>query len=316
MILLKTKLFVCNSKRLSFFHLSWKDTVVVQHVKCIKSLPRCFIVVYKSVSLRHSRPVDPKRVNQTINTSLRFLFVRHPFQRLVSAYRNKLEDSFTLEDGAYFYKNYGRSIVQRFRSSKRKAAASGVESVGGAANNFVDKKREAADKTNVQSVNNNDGGTKTPEEKRLAEDRGQGRGENRRGMENLINTEDDNSEYKREPTFQEYVDYLVNTDVENYDEHWKPISLQCNMCEFDFDYIIKYENFKEEIDYLVGVLQESGRLPMGFHLQWENRGGTDAQATTQKYLRLVSQDKLQLLYEKYHYDFMYFGYTMDGYIEK
>lgn len=262
------------------------------------------------------RMVDPSRVNQTINTSLRFLFVRHPFQRLVSAYRNKLEDSFTLEDGAYFYKNYGRNIVERFRSNRRKAVGNTVENGGDAGNNLIDKKETAtrtADK---------DGEEKRPEDKRLSESKGQkGEEEERRGggegvEKSIINMEDgETEEIRREPTFPEFVDYLLNTDIEKYDEHWKPISLQCNMCEFDFDYIIQYENFKEEIDVFVEMLQESGRLPLRFHLKWENRGGTDREAAA-KYLNLVSRDKLWLLYEKYRHDFLYFGYTTDGYIEQ
>nr|XP_053635326.1 carbohydrate sulfotransferase 11-like [Cherax quadricarinatus] len=125
--------------------------------------------------------------------------------------------------------------------------------------------------------------------------------------------EDEYTEFRKEPTFEEYVDYLLNTDVDSYDEHWKPISRLCHVCEFNFDYIIKYENFKEEINYFVEMLKESGRLPTKFHLQWKNRGGTDRETTT-KYLSQVSQHKRWLLYEKYYEDFLYFGYTLEDHV--
>lgn len=237
------------------------------------------------------RPVEPSRVNTTINASLKFLFVRHPFQRLVSAFRNKLEDSNLQEDGAYFYKNYGRRIVQRFRKSK----------------------------LDVRSVQANEE-IKTLGQGELSGKKGQGidgvggKGEIKKDfIKTEEKIEEDYVEYRKEPTFEEYVDYLIDTDVDSYDEHWKPISRHCHVCEFPFDYIIRYENFSDEIKYLVRVLQEGGRLPAKFHLQWENRGGTD-EDTTARYLSQVTQHKLWLLYEKYHQDFLYFGYTIDDYI--
>ena len=30
-----------------------------------------------------------------------------------------------------------------------------------------------------------------------------------------------------EPTFAEFVHYLINTDIADYDEHWLPVSLRC-----------------------------------------------------------------------------------------
>jgi len=51
----------------------------------------------------------------------RLLVVRHPFQRLVSAYRDKLERCHSVSEGEcdlgkdYFYNNYGKHIVSRFR---------------------------------------------------------------------------------------------------------------------------------------------------------------------------------------------------------
>ncbi|KAK7076550.1 hypothetical protein SK128_005823 [Halocaridina rubra] len=202
---------------------------------------------------RAFRPVQTDRVEETIGNSVKFLFVRHPFQRLVSAYRNKLEDSYKEEDGAYFYNNYGRKMVEGFRKNTN----------------------------NGKSITD----IKTNKE----------------------------VEFKREPTFEEYVDYLTNMDVSAYDEHWKPIWLQCHVCDFKYDYIIKYENFEEEIGLFINILKENGNLPRTFALQWENRGGTDANKT-REYLRQIGDKKLWKLYDKYRHDFGYFGYTMEDYV--
>ena len=49
--------------------------------------------------------------------SLKFLVARHPFQRLVSAYQDKLQDY--ARDlkyrGGYYYAMYGADIVTKFR---------------------------------------------------------------------------------------------------------------------------------------------------------------------------------------------------------
>ena len=49
-------------------------------------------------------------------TEISFIVVRHPFERLVSAYRDKLERTHAsnyLTD--FYYKSYGRKIVQKYR---------------------------------------------------------------------------------------------------------------------------------------------------------------------------------------------------------
>ena len=49
-------------------------------------------------------------------TEISFIIVRHPFERLVSAYRDKLERKHAknyLTD--FYYTSYGRKIVQKYR---------------------------------------------------------------------------------------------------------------------------------------------------------------------------------------------------------
>ena len=46
------------------------------------------------------------------NTTPSFLITRHPFARLASAYRNKLEDRTVSHDGEYFYNTYSKQIIK------------------------------------------------------------------------------------------------------------------------------------------------------------------------------------------------------------
>ncbi|KAK4327692.1 hypothetical protein Pmani_001843 [Petrolisthes manimaculis] len=217
--------------------------------------------------LRKTRSKGPERENQTMGAPVKFLFVRHPFRRIVSAYRDKLEDSYKHEDGLYFYKTFGRNIVQKFGWRGRPL------------------------KNDVAKGRKND----------------VGKGEII-ALEALATAEEE----KREPKFTEFVDYLINTSLDDFDEHWKPITLLCQVCSISYDYILKYENFKEEVDFLVESLQKERRFPMDFKIGWQNRQGTN-DGMAAKYLSLIEEDKLQQLYKKYYHDFVYFDYKMDEY---
>jgi chondroitin 4-sulfotransferase 11 len=55
---------------------------------------------------------------KALRTTLKLLIVRHPFERLLSAFRDKLENKDVgLEHGVkHFYLSYGRKIVQLYRN--------------------------------------------------------------------------------------------------------------------------------------------------------------------------------------------------------
>jgi len=57
--------------------------------------------------------------DETFTHSKKLLIVRHPFERLVSAYRDKLANASGnfIHGTAHFYEKYGRKIVSKFRPS-------------------------------------------------------------------------------------------------------------------------------------------------------------------------------------------------------
>ncbi|XP_076065209.1 carbohydrate sulfotransferase 11-like [Oratosquilla oratoria] len=181
--------------------------------------------------------VQPKHLNTTLEQTTKFLLVRHPMERVVSAYRNKLEDSYKSHDSGYFYRTYGRDIAIKYRK-------------------------------------------------------------------------DHHAVTKREPTFGEFVDYIVDTEVWKFDEHWRPMWLQCHVCEFHYDFVVKYENLKEEQTALEDEFKKNKNLPKSFRgLGAENNGGTNS-SMVQSYLRQLSKDQLVALHLKYENDFHLFGYPM------
>ncbi|XP_044038232.1 carbohydrate sulfotransferase 11-like isoform X1 [Siniperca chuatsi] len=62
-------------------------------------------------NLRTLSEYSTSQINQRLRSYLKFVFVREPFERLVSAYRNK----FTRSYNTAFHKRYGTKIVRRHR---------------------------------------------------------------------------------------------------------------------------------------------------------------------------------------------------------
>lgn len=72
-------------------------------------------VVHKSGTLDRLSDYPADRVTELLSTYTKFLFVRHPFERLLSAYRNKLEQRH--DSSRYFQSRFGRRIVKRYRAN-------------------------------------------------------------------------------------------------------------------------------------------------------------------------------------------------------
>ncbi|KAK3519497.1 hypothetical protein QTP70_032522 [Hemibagrus guttatus] len=68
--------------------------------------------------LRSLSEYSTAEINRRLRTYLKFIFVRDPFERLVSAYRNK----FTRSYNTAFHKRYGTKIVRRHRANPRPEA--------------------------------------------------------------------------------------------------------------------------------------------------------------------------------------------------
>jgi len=163
------------------------------------------------------------------NNSPTFLVTRHPFARVASAFRNKLEDRTKSHDGEYFYKTYSKQIIKYSR--------------GG------------------WSLN------------------------------------------EPEPTFPEFIHFLINTDINQYDEHWQPVALRCRMCQLEYSHILHYENLATEWPQFLNNIGITEPL----ELPWENRGNSN---DLKDYYDIISEDEKQRLFEKFEADFKMFSYTI------
>ncbi|CAL8131619.1 unnamed protein product [Orchesella dallaii] len=110
---------------------------------------------------------------------------------------------------------------------------------------------------------------------------------------------------KKEPTFEEFIDYLVTTNPLEYDDHWKPISLLCGLCNIKYDLIIKQEYLGTTV--LPYIMQQLGFQPSST-LTIENQSVKLNYKNLTSYFRNISSDKINRLRLKYEDDFKLFGY--------
>jgi len=180
--------------------------------------------------------------NRVMADTFRFMVVRHPFERLLSAYRDKLEDlSRDLEarDG-YYYSTYGKYIVEAYRE-----------------------------------------------------------GSNNTGL-------------GREPTWREFITYILNTPLTKFDEHWTPIWMLCSPCIVRYDVIAKMETFSEDTQY---TLAQAG-LENKLTVEWKHRTGTGGSSDTiAEYFSELTKSEVAALFRKYQLDFELYGYDPEPYLE-
>ena len=77
----------------------------------IKYLQRTVATPLELARKRFPRP-SIEDLNEALDNSISFLVVREPFERLLSAYRNKMEDGRNT-----YYKLLGEQIVKKFRTT-------------------------------------------------------------------------------------------------------------------------------------------------------------------------------------------------------
>ncbi|KAK9308381.1 hypothetical protein QLX08_001564 [Tetragonisca angustula] len=191
---------------------------------------------------------------EALRTTKKLLVVRHPFERLLSAYRDKLENSVAgREHGTlHFYRKYGSKIVEKYREA-----------------NF------------------------TPPEEYL-----------------VIKRKDVPPPAGIEPTFREFVQYLIHTDLANYgDDHWIPYYLYCTPCLVDYDIIAKIETLWLDQYYTIHKLHLQDTIKP----RWRHSSGYEN--ASKIYFGQLNRDLIQKLYEKFQLDFELFDYSPNDYYQ-
>jgi len=171
-------------------------------------------------------------LQSALSTSLVFTIVRHPLERLVSAYRDKFQFA---KKYAYIYNNYAGQVM---------------------------------------------------------------------------NTTSAGSRTSRRPSFSDFVNYLLRTPVDQYNDHWVPYWLHCHLCEVEYDVIAKMETITEDTDF---IANKSGLSNFNISLPWANKKRSKEDVTLD-YIKQLSLTQVERLYEIYKPDFEMFDYKIDPYL--
>lgn len=116
------------------------------------------------------------------------------------------------------------------------------------------------------------------------------------------------------PTFQEFINYLIHESSANYDHHWNQYYKHCSLCEINYNFILKLDNYSsKEIEYIFSKLNLKNDENL-INLHATHGGLTDFQRTC-KYLKKLSCETIFKLYEKYKIDFEMFNYKIDKYLQ-
>merc|ERR1712179_881520 len=200
--------------------------------------------------LREKYPLLSKNLNkQFMPVSLKFLVVRHPFERVISAYMDKLAD-YTRDlkyRGGYYYAMYGADIVAKYRQRYQE-----------------------------------------------------------RFPKNPLFM-------RKEPSFVEFVEYLVGTPVSKFDEHWKPMFLLCPPCHFKFDVIVKMETFHRDTQFILS--QRALEDEVSLRKKHSSTKSQDSKDDARTMFSQLSKHMVRALYDKYRLDFQMFDYDIKDFIQ-
>ena len=127
------------------------------------------------------------------------------------------------------------------------------------------------------------------------------------------------------PCWWEFVQFLLQSNPHSYDEHWKPASLYCSVCNslMEYQYILKFENILQEETFFAEAISAGDVI----RPRWENKNSNDNTSRDEVlniYFDQVNQDKdtlklnagifqlsdadIEGLYRIYEKDFKLFGY--------
>ena len=186
-------------------------------------------VLYK-YNLRYLNSYTKSEIQTRLKTYFKFMIARHPFVRILSAYRSKFEVPNNL-----FEKIAGKYIKMRYSPANK------------------------------------------PKDYRI--------------------------------TFEEFVHYLVDKNLAEYNSHWKPITYLCHPCDINYDYIVKLETSYVDYPHVLSTLKNLSDSKRGALESMRMYKVNTSKDRIQTYYSRIPVKHMNSLEEIYHLDFDLFGYT-------
>lgn len=193
--------------------------------------------VYKIIDDNFERLSPTSFRSSKFKKHLTFIFVRHPFTRLVSNFKDKADCDPNARQCVSFYKNYFHDIMRRYRNNSDVTPSSRL-------------------------------------------------------------------------TFREFVLYLIETPIGNFNDHWIPYWFSCEPCYMNYDFIGKIESFNEDREFLFKQLGLYERVD-----KFQQTNKKSCSSDKESYFSQLTKSEIEKLYLKYKYDFELFDYSPDDYYQ-
>ncbi|KAJ7322730.1 hypothetical protein JRQ81_019017 [Phrynocephalus forsythii] len=172
--------------------------------------------------------MKPDEIRYRLKHYFKFLFVRNPMERLLSAYRNKFGEI------KEYQLKYGVEIIKRYRKNPEKTLGDDV-------------------------------------------------------------------------TFSEFLQYLLDEEVERMNEHWMPIYNLCQPCAMMYNFIGSYERLHEDANYVLETVQTPSFIRFPERQAWYKPVTAE---TLNYYLCNTPRWLIEELLPKYILDFSLFAYPL------
>ena len=108
-------------------------------------------------------------------------------------------------------------------------------------------------------------------------------------------------------SFEDFVKYIVNIDLSEYDKHFYPMYEKCKPCVVNYDYIIKVETIYDDIAFLRQAVYNNSpqaQMPPAYNHNNSNQ-------LLDSYFQRISPDILERLFRVYQNDFETLGYSFN-----
>lgn len=111
----------------------------------------------------------------------------------------------------------------------------------------------------------------------------------------------------RQPTFWEFVQFILTNQPTRMDEHWTPMSIYCPICRLPFNHILHLESIQEEeAAFKAKVAPDKEMLKLHKNHKKEK---IDQDTLVAKYFDLLSAEDIRRLCKLYEWDLKLFGYS-------
>lgn len=114
-----------------------------------------------------------------------------------------------------------------------------------------------------------------------------------------------------EPSFTEFLRFLL--EEKHFDEHWSPYGKTCRPCTMKYDYILKFETFKRDEDFLIQELGLNKYLYTRDNVRNVNPRGLTTTEVSKRYFKNVPKLLLKKVHQLYEKDFKLFNYSPADY---